>query len=193
MSAGDSMATVLHIIDETTPPGILSQLSLLRRPGERVVCISPPPAGAGQCKVVRAPLGVAALASLALLEETKATGAEVLHAWSPQAAQAARCAAARCGSRVLLSLPGGCYSGLGSRQAVRVDDIHVSVPTEAERDIMLAGGAWIISLTQSSSTDVLRQSLDNSGTAMQGMPASRILSIAFSSTFKHATPTIAST
>jgi hypothetical protein len=51
----------------------------------------------------------------------------------------------------------------------------------------------IISSTQSSSTLVLRQSLERSGTAMQGMPASRILSIAFSSTFRQATPTIAST
>ena len=37
------------------------------------------------------------------------------------------------------------------------------------------------------------RTLDNSGTAIHGIPASRILSIAFSSTFKQATPTIAST
>jgi len=51
----------------------------------------------------------------------------------------------------------------------------------------------IISSTQSTSTEVLRQSFDNNGTAMHGMPASKILSIAFSSTFKQATPRIAST
>ena len=47
--------------------------------------------------------------------------------------------------------------------------------------------------TQSSSTDVLLQLLDSSGAATQGMPASRILSNAFSSTFRQATPTMAST
>src|SRR5579875_465963 len=51
----------------------------------------------------------------------------------------------------------------------------------------------INSATQSSSTEVLLQLLDNSGAATQGIPAKRILSIAFSSTFRHATPTIAST
>ena len=42
-------------------------------------------------------------------------------------------------------------------------------------------------------SDITVVVLDNSGTAMQGMPASRILSMAFSSTLRHATPTIAST
>ena len=41
----------------------------------------------------------------------------------------------------------------------------------------------INSPTQSSSTEVLRQLLDRSGTATQGTPASRILSRAFSSTW----------
>ena len=51
----------------------------------------------------------------------------------------------------------------------------------------------INSNTQSLSTDVFLQLLDSSGVATQGMPASRILSIAFSSTFRQATPTMAST
>ena len=59
-----------------------------------------------------------------------------------------------------------------------------------------AGGGVFRSInseTQSSSTDVLLQLLDSSGAATQGMPASRILSMAFSSTFRQATPTMAST
>src|SRR3954468_9643002 len=62
--------------------------------------------------------------------------------------------------------------------------------------VMVGGGAVfnsIIWATQSSSTEVLLQLLDNSGVATHGMPASRILSNAFSSTFRQATPTIAST
>jgi hypothetical protein len=46
---------------------------------------------------------------------------------------------------------------------------------------------------QSASAEVLRQPLVNSGTAMQGMPASRILSSVFSSTSRQATPNSAST
>src|SRR5262249_55057110 len=41
--------------------------------------------------------------------------------------------------------------------------------------------------------EVLLQLLDKSGVATHGMPASRILSNAFSRTFRQATPTIAST
>src|SRR5262249_36619313 len=62
--------------------------------------------------------------------------------------------------------------------------------------VFVAGGGVfrsIISATQSSSTEVLRQLLDRSGVATQGMPARRILSIAFSSTLRQATPTMAST
>src|SRR5215213_2487223 len=51
----------------------------------------------------------------------------------------------------------------------------------------------IDSNTQSLSTDVFLQLLDNSGVAMLGMPARTTLSNAFSSTFRQATPTIAST
>ena len=49
------------------------------------------------------------------------------------------------------------------------------------------------SITQSSSTEVLLQLLESRGTATQGTPARRILSNAFSRTFKQATPTMAST
>src|SRR6476469_8111668 len=62
--------------------------------------------------------------------------------------------------------------------------------------VVTGGGSVFHSIvwaTQSSSTDVLLQLLDNSGVATHGMPASRILSNAFSKTFRHATPTIAST
>ena len=50
----------------------------------------------------------------------------------------------------------------------------------------------IISRTQSSSVDVSRQVLANSGTAMHGMPARRILPKTFSSEFRQAAPRIAS-
>src|SRR5579885_1063551 len=62
---------------------------------------------------------------------------------------------------------------------------------------VITGGGGVLrsisSATQSSSTDVLRQLLDNSGAATQGMPASSTLSNAFSSTLRQATPTMAST
>ena len=57
-----------------------------------------------------------------------------------------------------------------------------------------AGGVCspIDSNTQSLSTDVFLQLLERSGVAMHGMPASNTLSNAFSNTFRHATPTMAS-
>ena len=61
---------------------------------------------------------------------------------------------------------------------------------------MVCGGGVCRSIdsnTQSLSTDVFLQLLDNSGVATHGMPASSTLSNAFSSTLRQATPTIAST
>ena len=81
-----------------------------------------------------------------------------------------------------------------------------SVPAPRTADSPRASGAcrsWsssrraavcrsIDSKTQSLSTDVFLQLLDKSGVAMHGMPASSTLSNAFSSTFRQATPTMAS-
>src|SRR5204862_7276605 len=56
-----------------------------------------------------------------------------------------------------------------------------------------AGFRSIVWATPPSSTGVFLQLLGKGGVATHGMPASRILSTAFSSTFRQATPAIAST
>src|SRR5262245_56622310 len=93
---------------------------------------------------------------------------------------------------------GGLWRGLGAR---RVSSDSSNMPFAARIRcryvLVVAGGGSVFSsiilATQSSSTDVLLQLLDKRGVATHGMPARRILSNAFSSTFRHATPTIAST
>lgn len=133
------MTKVVHLIDEHSPCDALEQLSLLRWPAEEVVSVGPPPRG---CPVrpatsLHRPMGSSSLAGWRAPAEVES--AELLHAWSIGAAQAARMVAARTGRRVLLSLPAyGPWAGLP--QCLEDREIFFAVPTQAARDAMLEAG-----------------------------------------------------
>jgi len=97
------MARAIHIIADDTPADMLAQAVALAHRREAIVSIGPAPRRrrCGRPIVsLHAPLGSAALAGMRL---GKLTGdAELLHAWSPAAAQTARWGAG--GSKILLSL-----------------------------------------------------------------------------------------
>ena len=93
---------------------------------------------------------------------------------------------------------GGLFARSEPGESVPAPRTSRSRPASGARSVFVfvAGGGVCRSIdsnTQSLSTDVFLQLLDSSGVAMHGMPASSTLSNAFSSTFRQATPTMAST
>ncbi|MDP6543957.1 MAG: glycosyltransferase family 4 protein [Phycisphaerae bacterium] len=132
------MAHAIHIIGDDAPADMLAQACALASPSETVVSIGPVRQFDRETVSLRAPLGSAALASLQL---RKLTGdADLLHAWSPAAAETARWAAQ--GRSVLLSLShlrgihqvdiaiSGVFDGLWT----------LTVPTDAQRRELIALG-----------------------------------------------------
>jgi glycosyltransferase involved in cell wall biosynthesis/tRNA A-37 threonylcarbamoyl transferase component Bud32 len=137
------MVQVLHVIDGTTPADMLWQMELLAGPEDAVASLGQPPSArlAWRCRhVVNQPFGSTWLAGLAL--GGAAGEADVLHAWSLRACQAARVAGWLRGRKVLLSLsyaPSGEPMGWIARM-IRKGVLEVTVPTEAARQRMLTCG-----------------------------------------------------
>ena len=135
------MARAIHIIGADAPADMLAQAAALASRQETIVSIGPAPRREQfdrETVSLRAPLGSGSLAGLQL---RKLTGdAELLHAWSPAAAQAARWAAR--GKNVLLSLShlrgihqadvaiSGVFDGLWT----------LTVPTDAQRRVLITLG-----------------------------------------------------
>ena len=136
------MRPVFHIIHRDTPRGQLRQLALLRRPGEQIIALAPPPRNLA-CRpdrTVHVPFGLASLAGHAIARH--AGGEAIFHAWSLAAAPAARAAARVGGGQCVVSLPG---PPLGKETkllpwTLAEMDAHAILPTNAARDAMLAKG-----------------------------------------------------
>ena len=135
------MARAIHIIGADAPADMLAQAAALAAANETIVSIGPArrrPQFDRQTVSLRAPLGSAALAGLQLRGLTR--DAELLHAWSPAAAAAARWAAR--GRSVLLSLP----HLRGLHQAdVAISGVFdrlwtLTVPTDAQRRVLITLG-----------------------------------------------------
>ena len=135
------MARAIHIIGAGTPVDMLAQAAALARPGETIVSIGPAPERRQfdrETVSLRAPLGSASLAGPRLRK--LARDADLLHAWSPQAAAAAQWAAS--GKKVLFSL--------SHLRGIHQADIAISgvfdglwtltVPTNAQHRVLVALG-----------------------------------------------------
>ena len=142
------MFKVLHLIDEKTPTDCLDQLNLLAGPGNQVVSLGRPPGHAGltlPVKAVHRPLGSAALAGWRLCNQVG--GVAILHAWSPaglRAGQAVRERSPARAPRLLLSIPCAPASSRALErlvQDIRQGCFHLTVPTHAARQSMIAAGA----------------------------------------------------
>ena len=135
------MAGVIHIIGVDTPADMLAQAAALAGRSETIVSVGPAPRSnqfQREAVSIRAPLGSARLAGVQVRK--LADDAELLHAWSPAAASAARWAAR--GRSVLLSLP--------HLRGVHQADVAISgvfdhlwmltVPTSAQRRVLISLG-----------------------------------------------------
>jgi len=135
------MAGVVHIIAPDTTDDMLRQVETLAGETETIVSVGPllaPRRFARRVVSVRAPVGSARLAAMEL--RGLADGSELLHAWSPMAAAAARFAAR--GRPILLSVSrlrpihqadaiiSGAFDGLWS----------LTVPTAAQRQTLITLG-----------------------------------------------------
>ncbi|MFW6066048.1 MAG: glycosyltransferase [Planctomycetota bacterium] len=135
------MTTAVHVIDETSPPDALDQLSLLAGENDRIIAIGEPPAGSALTKEfarVHCPLGVARLAGRYLRRRT--TEADVLHAWSPRSATAAL--SARTATPVVLSLASVPQARTLKWLLRRLHKARLlcTIPTAEARERMVAAG-----------------------------------------------------
>ncbi len=126
------MSNVLHIVDSRTPQDMLAQLALLAGDDDRVVSAGPAPENMEldlPVSQIHCPLGVPALAAPRL--KRIAARADVIHAWSPKAAQLAVLTAAGGQKPMVYSLPTAPGSDTGQRIAAAVDEpwVTVTVPT----------------------------------------------------------------
>jgi len=141
-----TMPNVLHVIDADTPRDALDQLALLADERGRIVSIGPPPNTRRDLTVasVRRPLGSAVLAAHDL--RRVALEPDVVHAWSPAAAQAARRAARAAGCGLVISLVTGRAVEAGSlgplfkRLCTGRQRATLTVPTEHSRRVLLNRG-----------------------------------------------------
>lgn len=139
------MGTVVHLVDRAAPGDLLDQLSLLAGEGERIVSAGPPPRRGGfDLPVVAAhrPLGPPALGEPWLARKVRR--ADVVHAWSPSAAQAGEALAERLGARLFVSLPAA-QSADGFGPVVRdvaegLSRATLLVPTASARRLLRASG-----------------------------------------------------
>jgi len=135
------MSGVMHITGSETPADMLAELDALADRSDKVVSIGPAPKHERcDCKtsVVRAPLGSGAIAAAEIRGLT--IDADILHAWSQQAASAAQWSAK--GRPIILSLPhlrgvhqadvaiSGCFDGLWT----------LTVPTAPQRRVLITLG-----------------------------------------------------
>ena len=140
------MPNVLHVIDADTPRDALDQLALLADERGQIVSIGPPPNTRRDLTVasVRRPLGSAVLAAHDL--RRVALEPDVVHAWSPAAAQAARRAARAAGCGLVISLVTGRAVEAGSlgplfkRLCTGRQRATLTVPTEHSRRVLLNRG-----------------------------------------------------
>jgi glycosyltransferase involved in cell wall biosynthesis len=101
------MSLVLHIIDRTTHRDMLELLSLTLKAGDRVICLGSEPDLTGlhlPVEHAHEPMSIAALGG-AYLAMHEHVCADVVHAWSPRAAQASEAFASKSKSRVVASMP----------------------------------------------------------------------------------------
>jgi len=134
------MRKVVHLIGPGTPLDLLGQLRLLALPGEVVVSIGPPPAGAprGDLKIVHCPLGCPGLAAMHLPASVRQ--ADLLHAWGrSDSADLCGCR----GRRLLLSLPSAPPRPAMNALIVRMraGELVVTVPTSGAQKAFADAGA----------------------------------------------------
>jgi hypothetical protein len=135
---------VLNIVDATTRPDMLRQLTLLAGTGERVISAGPPPpleAAAGVHVVpVHCPMGSPQLAGLRM--RPHAAGAGLIHAWSLPALLAGRELSLATGLPLLASLPcaGRADQVEALRSAIGPGLLAVTVPSRQAQDKLLAAG-----------------------------------------------------
>lgn len=149
---GVSFAAVtlaLHIIDETTPPDAMDQLSLLSAPSDdRIVAIGEPQAGAMLAlrpQRVHCPLGVSRLAGRRLRRAS--ADADIVHAWSPRSGEAAvACSGHRPAVLSLSALPAGATLKRLIRR-LRKGQLVCSVPASVTRERLISAGAPARSVT----------------------------------------------
>jgi len=138
------MAQVLHIIDTDSPDEMLRQLRVLADDGDTIVRIGRPPRYARlglPVRTVHCPLGMPRLAGPRIRRMVQHV--PVIHAWSQATARVAIDLRGRLRAGTVLSWPS---SPLGRDVPLLVkltcdEGVHLTVPTEAARLRLLAGGA----------------------------------------------------
>ncbi|HOF18913.1 MAG TPA: hypothetical protein PK082_08380, partial [Phycisphaerae bacterium] len=133
------MTRLLHMVDRDVPADCLAQLAQLADEGDEVVSVGAPPVGLDAVvRVEHAPLGLASLAGRRMARRVGEF--EIVHAWSPRAAQAGAVLARLAGRELLLTLPalprGNALDELLAR--LRDDAWTVTVPTRVARDALVA-------------------------------------------------------
>ncbi len=136
------MAEVTHVIDAGTPGDMLEQMLALRRSGERIISLGPPPKGdrVGKIESLHKPFGQEKLTWRRLAERLPRKS--VVHLWSSEALAAGCSAAERVGGRVVLSLPHLPYKEALADVPWEVGQFGhtLTVPTSRARDELLALG-----------------------------------------------------
>ncbi len=133
----------LHIIDASTRRDCLEQLALLAGENDEVVSLGPRPTSTDigiKVEQVHRPLGLARLCAYRLA--SKAADFKIIHVWSYDAFLAGRSLAQQFGSRLVLSLPyvSPEVAKAPIRRAAREGLLRITVPTEAARKQLIAGG-----------------------------------------------------
>ncbi|MFW6132296.1 MAG: glycosyltransferase [Planctomycetota bacterium] len=139
------MRRVLHIIDGFVSRDAAWHLELLFAGGDAIVSVGPPPdwwPSALPARGEHVPFGIASLCGARLGRE--AARADVIHAWSLRAGQAAGEAARRAERPGVVSL--SCVpSGEDLRRALNApafSGLHLTAPTQAARTALLRAGAF---------------------------------------------------
>ena len=136
------MSEVTHVIDADTPGDMLEQMLTMRRGGERIISLGPPPEGdrVGKIESLHKPFGQEKWTGCRLAERLPRKS--VVHLWSSGTLEAGCSAAERVGGRVVLSLPHLPYKESLADVTGEIDQFGhtLTVPTSRARDELLALG-----------------------------------------------------